>query len=327
MIIVLYLFLTYEIQNCNAFATLHSQSVSNTALRSYFYPEEDFRYGPDFPYERMDIAYDRAYDDALTFAPDYPLSDSRGDTFETWSDSSGSRASMSQNIQGNTRRTFKPNYESEVSEIVMETGGRPLNAEFELWDGPNNTPTKMKVYSEDGNTRPFVARVRTPNSRSGRNVMSFKNSGRLETPFSGGVGPVRPRDPYAPAPLERMGYNNFPEGDDYIDTSFMVTIQGNSLKTWTLENDVESVEVIIVSDGNPMYTNVELWGADGHNKQIAEIYNDDGYNRPFSAIVETPGTANTICVKNTGPIEYPVRAKVVPQYGFRRPNRGNQYYY
>jgi hypothetical protein len=92
----------------------------------------------------------------------------------------------------------------------------------------------------------------------------------------------------------------------------MRTIQGQALKTWPFPHDVSSVEVTIVTDGRPMKASVELWGANGHVKTVAEIYNNDGSTRPFSTLVRTPGAANTICVRNTGPIEFPIQVSCEP---------------
>lgn len=57
---------------------------------------------------------------------------------------------------------------------------------------------------------------------------------------------------------------------------------------------------------------MELWGTSSHIKQLAEVYNDNGQTRPFAAIIDIPGGENTIAVKNTGPLEYPIRVVVEP---------------
>lgn len=195
-------------------------------------------------------------------------------------------------IQGGSLRTMPSPYHSEQSHVYLGTEGRPLDADFEVWNGPDNTPTKMRVYSEDGRLRPFNAMVRTPYS-SGGNTMSVRNTGSLESPMYGGAMPYRPGC-----------------GGGRINTANMQDVQGGSLNTWPLDPSVGSVKVSIETDGRPMMAVVELWGVGGHVKQIAEIYNDDGHYRPFSAIVETPGHANTICIRNTGTMTFPIRASV-----------------
>lgn len=47
-------------------------------------------------------------------------------------------------------------------------------------------------------------------------------------------------------------------------------------------------------------------------KQLAEVYNDNGHTRPFAAIIDVQGEENTIAVRNTGPLEYPIQVVVEP---------------
>jgi hypothetical protein len=236
-------------------------------------------------------------------------------------------------VQGNARTMFNTSYRHDTGrqQVYLTTEGRPLEADVELYEGPNNTPTRLRVYSEDGQLRPFRTTIASPNARG--NGLSVRNVGPLEFPISASV---RNNNAYDG---DSIGYNqqhgSIMDNNDIWNssdgsarrgtqprqttamptTTERKTVQGGSLKTFTIPESVAAVQVVIVTDGMPMYANVELWGCGGHVKQVAQIYNDNGSSRPFTAVVDTPGGGpNTICVRNTGPMAYPIKVSIEPLY-------------
>jgi hypothetical protein len=95
------------------------------------------------------------------------------------------------------------------------------------------------------------------------------------------------------------------------------TVQGGALKTFPFHDpSVASVQVSLETEGLPLMAVIELWQGPGNVKQLAEIYSDDGMSKPFRTIVDlTPGYGSTVAVRNVGPLEYPLTAKVEPVTG------------
>ena len=224
-------------------------------------------------------------------------------------------------IQGGSRRTFEAPHDRDLSHVFLETDGRPLDTEIELWDGPNNTPTRLKVYSEDGRLRPINAMIENPQKGMRGNTMSVRNTGAMEFPINAGVGSVGGNS----MRQFRSGGGLAESEGSYLAESDLngftrpspskkkgKRVQGGALETFPLDYSVEAVQVTLTTQGLPMNAKVELWGTSSHIKQVAEIYNDNGQTRPFAAIVDTPGGSNTIAIYNTGPMEYPIEAVVEP---------------
>ena len=201
-----------------------------------------------------------------------------------------------QAVQGGSLKTwtFQSPYVERV-QVILETEGRPLDAEIDLWQGPDNTPQKMKVYNEDGSMRPFNAIIETPRSP---NTIAVRNTAQLEFPF----------DAYVSA----LDNGRIPSLLDFGSSEYPTTIQGGALRTFAFEPVVDSVQIMLQTDGRPLNARIELLQGPNNNKQVIELYCEDGFTRPFFAIIETPGIGNVVRVVNTATVEFPMTARVEP---------------
>lgn len=189
-------------------------------------------------------------------------------------------------VQGGTLKTWSfLNPAIDSVEVFLSTEGRPLDADIELWQGPDNTPHKMRVYLEDGNTRPFQSIILTPR---GPNTIAIRNIGQMEFPMQAAVN----------------AENRFPA------MGGSRTIQGGALRTYPFDPMVDSVAVKLTTDGRPLNARIELLQGPNNNKQVIELYTEDGMDRPFFAILRTPGSGNVVRVVNTATVEFPLAASI-----------------
>ena len=203
-------------------------------------------------------------------------------------------------VQGGSLRTWSfADPSIERLQVFLKTEGRPLNANVELWHGPDNTPQKMAVHLEDGSKLPFSCVIETPR---GHNAIAIRNTGHLEFPLQAavvedamgaeGLGPVAER-------LSQMSADK-------------KTIQGGAIKTYSFTPAVASVQVLLKTDGRPLNARIELLQGPNNDKQVVELYTEDGLERPFYMVIDTPGVGNVVRIVNTATVEFPLTAAVEP---------------
>eukprot|EP00523_Entomoneis_sp_CCMP467_P010627 CAMPEP_0168738374 /NCGR_PEP_ID=MMETSP0724-20121128/10897_1 /TAXON_ID=265536 /ORGANISM="Amphiprora sp., Strain CCMP467" /LENGTH=495 /DNA_ID=CAMNT_0008785709 /DNA_START=289 /DNA_END=1776 /DNA_ORIENTATION=- len=283
-------------------------------------------------------------------------------------------------VQGGTRRTFSKRgggggrYGDDQTVLELGTDGRPLYANVETWEGPDNTRASLNFYSQDG--LDYGVRVLSGNRHGSwyDETTSVRNTGPMEYPmrarvdsvrnnnyygggggsssyYGGGSGSFSQRgrsDPYireSSGDSFRYGSSGSSYGSSGRSTSFYgsgygeyasssyspasgansKSIQGGgATRHWQLSPHVESIRVELHSQGLPIMAKVELLQGPNCVKTLGEVYQEDGYDRPFVCVLDTGDgefqyNKGTLQITNEGPMEFPITAVVeahelVPYY-------------
>merc|ERR1711907_638248 len=128
----------------------------------------------------------------------------------------------------------------------------------------------------------------------GPNTVAIRNIGQIEFPIAANV----------------VGENVDQPSPETLSSA--MTVQGGALRTYPFDPSVDSVQVLLRTDGRPLNARIELLQGPNNNKQVIELYTEDGCDRPFYAILETPGSGTVVRCVNTAPVEFPMTAAVVP---------------
>jgi hypothetical protein len=162
---------------------------------------------------------------------------------------------------------------------------------------------QMKVYIEDGDLRPFNAIIETPGDQ---NSIAIRNTAQMEFPMAAALE----------ANLDYTRRHGAPGLDEITqrlsEMSRPVTVQGGAVRTYPFDSSVGSVQIMLRTDGRPLNARIEMLQGPNNNKQVIDLYVEDGRARPFVAIIETPGSGNVVRIVNTATVEFPMFASVEP---------------
>ena len=93
-------------------------------------------------------------------------------------------------------------------------------------------------------------------------------------------------------------------------------VQGGKTTSYTFGPEVESVQVLLKTDGRNMKALIEVLQGPGlggpENEQTIEVDVTSGLEHPFYVVIQTPGNANTLRIINLNPVELPFYAYILP---------------
>lgn len=199
-------------------------------------------------------------------------------------------------VEGKSRTTFQfPDVTRDTVQVVAETNGRPMNAEMELWIGPDWTPMKMKCYSEDGELRPVQTLIGT---RKKSAQIEVRNTAPYEFPLSAAAS-------YAPPPLDELR-ERIPEMEQgkYVE--------GGSVYSVPFDPSAEQIQVFLKTDTRQLNTRVELLNGPNNVKQSYEVFTNNGVLNSLYVVFNAPGGGNTIRLTNLATVEFPCKAYITP---------------
>jgi hypothetical protein len=196
---------------------------------------------------------------------------------------------LSQRIEGKTRKTWKFNdISKDRVQLALTSTGRPVNADVQLWLGPDWTPMKLKTYSEDGNLRPVQTLIGTRNKQA---MIEVKNVGEYEFPISAASN-------YAQGPMATVP-------QEVITTTEGVRVDGGALRSFPVDPSTKKLEVVLNTDGKQLNARIEILNAPNNPKQTYEIFTNNGELNCLCVCFNIVDEGNTVRVVNLAPVEFP----------------------
>jgi len=233
-------------------------------------------------------------------------------------------------VQGSSLRVFpfESSRNSRSLRIDMMTDGRPLEAKAELWHGPSYCPQKIRVYSENGYERPFRACIEPPTLDSNFAV-AIRNTGKtFEFPLAASVQDLEAMDEADANPfydsdllLEEDGGEDDSNGyGNVLSRKNGRTIQGGAIRSFNFAPKVDKIQVLLETSGLPLCARIEISQGPDNNKQVMDIFSEDGKRFPIYLAIDLPsstesvssaeGMGHVIRIINAATMEYPIKVWV-----------------
>jgi len=197
--------------------------------------------------------------------------------------------SLVQRVEGKTRKTWKFNdLTKDRVQVALTSEGRPVNADIQLWLGPDWTPMSMKAYSEDGKLRPVQTLIGTRNKAA---MIEVRNVGEYEFPFKAA--------------------SNYAEGEmmtlpqEIPATTAGERVDGGALRSYPLDPTSDQLEVVLNTEGKQLHARIELLNAPNNPKQTFEIFTNNGELNSLCVGFNLPDAGNTVRIVNLAPVEFP----------------------
>jgi hypothetical protein len=211
--------------------------------------------------------------------------------------------------EGQSRKTFNyPDTKSDTVMLGMESDGRPIKGEIELWIGPNWNPFKLSTYSQNGQLYPIQSLVGT---RGRMAQIEVRNTAPYEFPFNVACS-------YATPELASVR-TKIPE------TEKSVKVQGGGMiHSIPLELGGSQTRIFFNTPGRNLNVKVELLNGPNNCKQWYEAVTGNGVASSLYLVFDTPGSNQyTLRIMNKNTVEFPVYVyvaqffdKQVDEYGY-----------
>ena len=197
--------------------------------------------------------------------------------------------SLAQRVEGKTRKTwsFKDLSKDRV-QVAVTSEGRPVNADIELWLGPDWTPFTLKAYSEDGKLRPIQTLVGTRNKEA---MIEVRNTGEYEFPFSAASN-------YAAGAMATVPTELSKGPGERVDGA-------GALRSFPIDPNTKQLEVVLNTDGRQLNARIELLNAPNNPKQTFEVFTNNGELNSLCVCFEVPDAGSTVRIVNLAPVEFP----------------------